>query len=82
MIRRLCATTVVLAALSWVLAPAAASRPRTVTFLGDLGGGLSWPLDINDEGLIVGYSETQPDATSGSRRPGTAASRPVSTRAG
>jgi probable HAF family extracellular repeat protein len=65
MIGRLCATTVVLAALSWVLAPAAASKPRTVTFLGDLGGGLSWPLDINDEGLIVGYSETQPDAPLG-----------------
>jgi len=65
MIRRLCATTVVFAALSWVLAPAAGSKPRTVTFLGDLGGGLSWPLDINEEGLIVGYSETQPDAPFG-----------------
>jgi probable HAF family extracellular repeat protein len=65
MIRRLWAVIAVLAALSWWLAPAAASKPSTVTFLGDLGGGLSWPLDINDDGLIVGYSETQPDAPFG-----------------
>jgi probable HAF family extracellular repeat protein len=60
MVRRLWAVTAVLAAASWVLAPAAASKPRTVTFIGTLGG-LSWPFDINDDGLIVGYSETQPD---------------------
>jgi probable HAF family extracellular repeat protein len=66
MIRRLWVVTAVFAAVSWVLAPAAAaSKPPTVTFLGDLGGGLSWPLDINDDGLIVGYGETQPDAPFG-----------------
>jgi probable HAF family extracellular repeat protein len=68
MIGRLSAVTsvmAVLAAVSWWLAPTAAAKPRTVTFLGDLGGGLSWPLDINDDGLIVGYSETQPDAPFG-----------------
>ena len=61
MVRRLWAATAVMAAVSWVLAPAAASKPHSVTYLGDLGGGLSWPLDINDDGLIVGYGETQPD---------------------
>jgi probable HAF family extracellular repeat protein len=63
--RRLWGVSAVLVALSGWLAPAADSAPRTVRFLGDLGGGLSWPLDINDDGLIVGYSETQPDAPFG-----------------
>jgi probable HAF family extracellular repeat protein len=61
MTRRLWGVSAVIVALSGWLAPAADSAPRHVTFLGDLGGGLSWPLDINDDGLIVGYSETQPD---------------------
>jgi probable HAF family extracellular repeat protein len=59
MTRRLWGVSAVLVALSGWLAPAAGSAPRGVTFLGDLGGGLSWPLDINDDGLIVGYSEAR-----------------------
>ena len=65
MIRRLWAVLAVLTTISLLLTSAAESTPRTVTFLGDLGGGLSWPLGINDTGLIVGYSETQPDAPLG-----------------
>lgn len=65
MSRRLWGVSAVLVALSGWLAPAADAAPRDVTFLGDLGGGMSWPLDINDDGLIVGYGETQPDAPFG-----------------